>query len=272
VQYHEQAALPELAGVVERIWTLEGHAMPGDGPQPVLPDGRPELVLHLGTPFRLVSEAGHEVRQSSILFVGQLRSRLLLRPDGPIGIVGIRFHPHGAAGLLRAPQHELAGAPIGLEALHPALRRALAAVEPGRGGLDAAARHAQRVLAAWLDRNRIDRRVSHAVALLARTRGRLSIDRVAASSGMTRRHLERRFLDHVGLTPKRFARIMRFQHALRLLDQPDAALGGARAAAECGFADQAHFARDFRELAGCPPSRHLLQKAELTGFFIASSV
>jgi AraC-like DNA-binding protein len=64
---------------------------------------------------------------------------------------------------------------------------------------------------------------------------------------------------------------MRFQHALRLLDQPDAASGGAHAAAECGFADQAHFTRDFRELAGCPPSQHLLRKAELTGFFIAAS-
>lgn len=63
------------------------------------------------------------------------------------------------------------------------------------------------MLTAWLNRDRIDRRVSHAVALLARTRGRLSIDRAATSSGLTRRHLERRFLDHVGLTPKRFARI-----------------------------------------------------------------
>jgi AraC-like DNA-binding protein len=271
VRYRERPPLPELADFIERIWTLEGHAAPGDGPQPVMPDGRPELVLHFGTPFRLVSAAGHEARQSSILFVGQLRSRLLLRPDGPIGIVGIRFHPHGAAAVLRMPQHELAGAPIGLDTLHPELRRALAAIEPGAGALDAAARDAQRVLTAWLNRERIDRRVSHAVSLLARTRGRLPIDRVATSSGLTRRHLERRFLDHVGLTPKRFARIMRFQHALRLLDQPDAASGGAHAAAECGFADQAHFTRDFRELAGCPPSQHLLRKAEITGFFIAAS-
>jgi AraC-like DNA-binding protein len=42
---------------------------------------------------------------------------------------------------------------------------------------------------------------------------------------------------------------------------------GALAAHACGYADQAHFIRDFRELAGCSPGVHLLERAELTGFF-----
>jgi AraC-like DNA-binding protein len=47
--------------------------------------------------------------------------------------------------------------------------------------------------------------------------------------------------------------------------------GEVLAAHACGYADQAHFIRDFRELAGCSPGAHLLDRAELTGFFASSS-
>ena len=64
----------------------------------------------------------------------------------------------------------------------------------------------------------------------------------------------------------------RFQHALRILAGSDRAPRGTRTAATCGYADQAHFIRDFRELAGCPPGEHLLRQFELTGFFYDSGV
>jgi AraC-like DNA-binding protein len=67
--------------------------------------------------------------------------------------------------------------------------------------------------------------------------------------------------------PKRLARIIRFTNALRTLDTLKTADRGTRTAADHGYADQAHFARDFREFAGCSPTAHLLNRAELTGFF-----
>ena len=268
VQYREWGPVPQLAAFVERVWALEGQAEPGDPPQPVLPDGRPELVLHLGDPFVLVT-GGCSTRQPSIVFAGQLASQLLLRPTGRIAVVGIRFHPHGAPGLLRAPLHRLTGSPLPLDDLDPGLRNALASIRGGPDDLDRAVLEAQRVLAEWINPDRIDPRVAHAVQLISGASGRTSIDGVAERTGITRRHLERRFLDHVGVTPKRFARIARFQHALKLLES-EATHTGARTAAECGYADQAHFARDFRTLAGCAPSEHLLRRAELTGFFILS--
>ena len=98
--------------------------------------------------------------------------------------------------------------------------------------------------------------------------GAVPIDMVAERVSMTRRHLERRFLAAVGIGPKRLARIARFQHALRVLERADPRRPGAATAAACGYADQAHFIREFRELAGCSPSQHLVTQAELTGFFV----
>ena len=72
----------------------------------------------------------------------------------------------------------------------------------------------------------------------------------------------------VGLSPKRLARIARFQRALRVLEDPSIeSRRGAITAADCGYADQAHFVRDFRDLAGCPPGAHLLQRGLMTEFF-----
>lgn len=270
VRYLECAPIPELRGSVERVWTLEGRADPADAPQPVLPDGRPELVLHVGEPFELVRDGGAPRRQPAIIFAGQLPSQLLLRPMGRVAIVGVRFHPHGAAALLREPQHRLSGTPMSLDDLRPELSRDVSACGETTGDLRSVAQAVQGALVRALRPHAFDPRVAHAVDLISRSGGRLSIDRVAALTAVTRRHLERRFLDHVGVTPKRLARITRFQRALRMLEH-DGGATGAETAAACGYADQAHFTRDFRSLAGCAPSEHLLQRAELTGFFIASS-
>ena len=268
--YREYPPLAALAPFVEKVWTLEGRADPAGPPQPVLPDGRCELVIHFGDPFALVTPAGFE-RQPSIIFAGQLSSQLLLHPSGHVAIAGIRFHPHGAAGLLRVPQKQLHGPPMPLEDLDTALADRLSVVQDRARDVESAAHEAQRALLGRVSLDWIDPRVAHAVSLIDRARGRVSIERVALSAGVTRRHLENRFLDQVGITPKRLARIARFQHALQLLEDDRAPRPGAYAAAECGYADQAHFIRDFRTLAGCAPGEHLLRKAEMTSFFIASS-
>ena len=269
MQYRESAPLPALAPFVEKVWTLEGRAEPGDPPQPVLPDGRPELVMHLGDPFALVTD-GAATLQPSIVYAGQLPAQLLLQPTGRIAIVSIRFYPHGAAALFRIPQHRLLGAPLSLDDLDRGLARALRDVPNQAPDLPGAALLVQQLLLRWMAPDRVDPRVAHAVWIISRSRGRMPIERVAEASGVTRRHLEKRFLDQVGLTPKRLARVARFQYALQLLEG-GGARPGADAAAACGYADQAHFIRDFRSLAGCPPSEHLLRSAELTRFFVSGS-
>ena len=77
----------------------------------------------------------------------------------------------------------------------------------------------------------------------------MAIDNLATRIGMTRRHLERGFDTLVGISPKRLARIVRFQRALRMLQRPVGS--GVTTAVECGYADQPHFIREFTELAGC---------------------
>ena len=71
--------------------------------------------------------------------------------------------------------------------------------------------------------------------------------------GCSRKHLIAQFRDRIGLPPKRVARLIRFGRAVdRLTRQPHRGL--AEIALDCGYADQAHLNRDFRQFTGGPPT------------------
>ena len=272
MRYAEFAPVPALAPFVERIWALEGHAaMLGDEPQRVLPDGRAELILHFGDAFDRIEADGRIGRQGQLLFAGQLTEQLVLRPTGRIGVLGLRFHPFGAVALLQQPQGELAGATPAIEDVSPPVARVMTEVRDAAQNLEEAVGLLQRALIRLINPDRLDTRVAYVAHAIERRQGQVSIDGLAEEAGLTRRHLERQFQRQVGMSPKRLARVARFQRALRFLESEGDVDGrrptGALTAAACGYADQAHFVRDFRELAGCAPTEHLLTRGALTGFF-----
>ena len=269
MDYREFRPVAALAPYVERLWTLVGPAAARTADdQVVLPDGRPELVLHFGDPFERIGPEG-PTRQAPVLLAGQLTEQLVLRPTGRVAALGVRFHPFGAAACFDMPQHQLVGCTPAVGDLSPSLAVGLARVRSQTDDVAEAAVLVQEVLVAHIDGPRIDPRIRRAAALIERSGGRLAIDTIARAVDTSRRHLERQFLQTVGLGPKRLARIARFQRALRVLGR-ERRQSGAATAASCGYADQPHFIREFRQLAGCAPSEHLLRQGELTGFFISA--
>lgn len=269
MRYREYAARPLLAPIVQCVWTLEGHAGECADVQPVLPDGRPEIILHLGDPFDRIEPSGAHRPQPAVIFAGQLVGPLTLRPTGSVGVVGIRLQPHGAAAFLEQPQDDLIGCTIGVDDLSPRLARALEEIRVRASSVRVAADLVQGCLETCVDYARVDRRVGIAVGYIGAARGRVTVDDIARRVGLTARHLERRFTQTVGVSPKRLARIARFQRALHVLETLDSPQRGTETAAMCGYADQAHFIRDFREMAGCSPGAHLMRQAELNRFFSA---
>ncbi len=96
----------------------------------------------------------------------------------------------------------------------------------------------------------VDREVSFAWGQLVTSRGRVRIERLAAELGWSRKRLWSRFRSQIGLTPKRAAQLVRFDHAAhRLAAGRDPAL----VAAESGYVDQSHLHRDVMAFAGTTP-------------------
>jgi AraC-like DNA-binding protein len=279
VRFRQFRPIPRLRSAVECLWTLGSDGAPAGEIEPVLPDGCPELVIHFGDRFERLYADGTVERQSDLLFAGQLTSQIKLRPTGAVVTLGIRFRPGSAAAILHMPQFALVGTTLGVDVLDQNLNRELSTIRDAAPSLDEAVVAVQRYLCGRLDGDWLDPRVLEAVGIVRQRGGQIGIDVLARRVGMTRRHLERRFDSLVGISPKRLARIVRFQRALSILSARLESPGlhshagsGAATALECGYADQPHFIRDFTELAGCAPAQHLLRHAHLSGFFTSTDV
>src|SRR5580700_8275792 len=169
--------------------------------------------------------------------------------------------------------HELAGLVVPLEALSPKLDREL---QPVReidsiasqwrfidGALSLAAHNIPHHAA-----HHADAALAFALDTAIETAGLISVSSLAKRVNLSNRQLERRFLDTVGMTPKRFCRIRRFQRVLQAMEEPCA--NWADAAVECGYYDQAHLIRDFRRFSGLTPACLLGANTDLAAHFVQS--
>jgi AraC-like DNA-binding protein len=97
--------------------------------------------------------------------------------------------------------------------------------------------------------------VSFAVSEMANNPDRVSIARMNARIGYSQKHFTDIFRRQIGVTPKAYLKIMRFQKAVRTIDAA-AEIDWPAVANECGFYDQAHFINDFKHFSGFTPEQY----------------
>jgi len=186
-------------------------------------------------------------------FAGGLYARpVRVRHEGSCRGVQFDLEPPAAEALLGVPAGELRETTVGLdELLGPDARRL---AERLHEAPDPAARFAALDEALLRRAGRVRELgrpdVERAWALLRASGGRIRVDALARALGCSRRHLAQRFAQDVGVPPKVAARLIRLEAVRERLGSAPL----ARLAAEHGFADQAHLAREFRALAGAPPT------------------
>jgi AraC-like DNA-binding protein len=213
------------------------------------------LVLGLG-PDLAVGRAGARPERHTAFVAGLHERPVRTEHEGVQTGVQVDLSPLAARAILGVPLREIANRTVELNDLLGAQAAELV--------------DRMRELTAWTDRFAaldmfLERRLAEAQAprpevarafgLLAASHGRLPVEALAAGTGYSRRHLSARFHEEIGLPPKSLARILRFGRARSLL------LAGGRSLAdvafECGYYDQPHLNRDFRELAGVSPLAYL---------------
>jgi AraC-like DNA-binding protein len=96
---------------------------------------------------------------------------------------------------------------------------------------------------------------------LVATAGQARVEPLMDETGWSRRFVTERFRTQLGVSPKAYARILRFRRAVGLLDGVGHGRTLADVAMDCGYYDQSHFSRDFVALAGCTPSAFLAESA-----------
>jgi AraC-like DNA-binding protein len=263
MEYEELIPRGSVAKLIKCYWMIRDES-PTMDIQRIVPDGRSELILRLGSSFEDQKDGGWK-KQPEYFFAGQITRPFLLRPTGPIRMLGIRFQPHGASEVLRTPVHGLTDSVIALDDISCRLHRQLARLRD-LPSLHEGIVELDRIMHESLqDCTEGDLSVAAAVSEFEVTGGRASVSAVADHVGLSPRQLERRFLDAVGIPPKLFCRMQRFQRVFQLMERPN--LNWMDAAVRCGYYDQAHLIRDFREFSGKTPTALVAREVDLSRQF-----
>ena len=257
--FHEPSAA--LTDSVKAIWRARGTKAEFDAPEPIVPDGCVEIIFNLGDRFINADTGALQPRD---LLAGQMTRPVIALPTGEVDLIGVRFKTGRAGAALGIPMWQLQDQLI---AASDVIRGVDRLVDDLRNVAESdRLEHLGHSLAASLGDVDGDsmHNVDEALQIIDRTRGSMAIETLAKRVGITRRHLERQFKEHVGLGAKHLARIARIHGALDLLQQQPS-LSGAAIAAACGYSDQAHLIRECQELAGQTPQRLKTTERSLAG-------
>ncbi|MGC5628858.1 helix-turn-helix domain-containing protein [Georgenia sp. Z1344] len=215
------------------------------------------IALDDGVRAAASSEELAATRPTRILLGGLHRTASLVDQRSDQAGVQLALHPLAARSVLGVPAAELSVTDFDGTSLVGAWGDELAGRAAEANGWREVFAHLVGALARrYDDRAAVRPELAHAWHLLQRTGGRIPVRRLAGEVGLSERHLSTLFRREIGAGPKAVGGLMRFERVVAAISA-QVREGGtdlARAAAETGYADQAHLTREFTRHAGIPPT------------------
>lgn len=238
----------ELSHYIESYWSWATDSV--EVLDPLFPDAAPEFIVHLDRlPFRQDDSGDWRRQPRAFLYCAAYRTvELSIRE--PMRLFAIRFRPWGVGMFSSTAMSQMLD------------REVLPGDAFGNLGLDLE----REIRGASGDQERVDRvNATLSIVVQQKTPFRRRLDRLLSATGgglcssaqmaqelsMSSRSFQRLWNDVVGLQPRRYVQLMRFHRALEMIE---AGVALKEVAAECGFSDQAHMARQIRSIADVPPS------------------
>ena len=255
--------VPALADFIENYWfvvTPPGASM--NLSVDVFADARADLVFNFGAPYTRLEPGRVESLRHSNLDAQRVHP-ITIRQRGEVIVAGVRFKTAGLGAFVSSvhrwtnrvvPIATIFGRDI--VALERALREKIGDDKAQGALLDA-------YFVSRLDVTDSKKQLWALKSKIEAARGLVRIDELCDETGTSIRQVDRLFREHLGVRPKTFARIARFQNAIGLLKK-DPGCTIADVAARCGYYDQSHFVHEFRRFAGAPPK-------DKRGYFPASA-
>jgi len=253
---------PPLGAFIDWFWYYDG-LYPSHSKEHVLPDGTFELVINLRDERRKLFNRGNGARYDSFRrgwLSGAHSEYIIIDALANSSMIGAHFKPGGVAPFLGLPADEMRDRVVELDAFWGigawCLRDQLLAAQGSQLKFRILEQFLrERLLHSTFPTQRAAR-VSCAVDQFLRQQDQVTVSVVAEGFGVSHKHFIEEFRRHVGLTPKLFCRIRRFQEVLVRIAARER-VEWADVACSCGYYDQAHFVHDFQEFSGLNPTAFL---------------
>lgn len=258
MEYVSRVPAPPLDLFIDDVYCLSG--VPRHRRMTVPPMPSAHLFVNLGGPARL-RDSDPSVPPAVLAdgwFMGVWTRRFLVEYPARVRLLGVHFKPWGISPFAGLPATELRDRWVPVDAVWP---RSLDRIR-NQAGDSASAAETLRVLEREL-RSRLVQVPPRGLGLVRRAGGRLEASRGAVpvgaltdAAGVSGTHLAAQFKSHVGVTPKRVARIYRFAELIVSVDA-SRPVDWAELAHTAGYFDQAHFSREFKDFTGHTPTEYL---------------
>lgn len=255
--------------VVERFFVGQGQLAEGvvlkDKP---LPSIMQSLIIDFGgTPQKAVLPDGTSFNCEGDLIMGQFTKRYTSTISGQLNAIGIQLSPTGLYRLFRLPMTNFANSIRYLKDYaywHPAMRIDLEKA----GIIEERIRIMENYLAQHLlnERSASLEAIEEAAKIIRETHGSKTLNEIGKTIGMSERTLQRYFSFYVGVSPKAFMRIARFNTVTKMIEENEE-INWQEILLATGYFDAAHFTHDFKSITGKTPSEYYKGKSHYEKFF-----
>jgi AraC-like DNA-binding protein len=265
IQFHYPSG--PLRNFVGMLWLQDGNgSSPIKTRETIVPDGSAELVINLSENAARTfnfDDAAEPRKFSGAIFSGPHSIPFVIPPTANRRFIGAHFLAGGAFPFLRMPLEEMRNEHVELDALFGSgvreLRDELLSVKSVAKQFG--------ILERFLFRQLVRSRPHHSAVVFALRRFRVigqpprRIDGLRRDVGLSGRRFGRVFSEQVGLTPKLFARLNRFQRAVRLLS-PARDINWGDIVFAAGYYDQAHLIHEFQSVSGVTPIEYVSRQTD----------
>lgn len=252
-----------LSSYVKFIWCCENYT-PESSKERVLPTGSSQLIINLNNQkFRhFRGDEFQEKVYDPAIITGIRSGHIFLDSYTRISTLGVVLKPGATSALFRIPSDEFLNQAASLDSVLKA------GISELRDRLIAASTHKKKfsLMESFLSRllnseYQLHPAVDFAISQIDKKKGLLPISEILNQTGYSRRWFSQIFRNTVGIPPKQYARIQRFQYNLQLIRKTGTP-NWPELAVSNGYFDQAHFIHDFKNLAGISPSEYALNQGD----------
>jgi AraC-like DNA-binding protein len=255
----------ELKGLIDCYWVIESEDQTPIK-QKIIPDGFPELIFHYGDAYHIRIGKNWEL-QSNALVAGQIKKHFCLENSGRSGVFGIKLMPAALTHLFGLFMNEVTDKVVPIEQLNIDPLKSLVTGIKNCQSYEEMIAVAEKALQNRLKEVRIkDQVVDKIITSIFIRNGNITISEIEKEFFITERQLQRLFQKYIGLSPKFYSRIIRFNHIFQLAKEKN--LSWLEVTHLSGYFDQSHFIRDFKEFTGEEPSSYLFDAGDMANFFL----
>lgn len=269
--YQEHNVPTQLAPYIRCYWTLKTQVPKGlNTSQRFLSEGL-EFTFNMAEPVDIENSHGAAKTITAAGITGPMIQPMRLKPTGDINLLGICFKPGGNYPFFKIPAHELTDQ-------YPEVQdfwgsegiRFVDHVHNDLLSTESRIKAISGYLSGLLGKNpKDDITISSAIEFIKYYKGIISVDELARYLSISCRHLERKFRERIGISPKQICRNIRFKHTYKKI-KASRGHNWVDMALSCGYYDQAHLINDFKDFTGTTPTEHFNSTDVRPDFFTAN--